>query len=232
MFEKCRPSKSKRCSFSTAKIHPKCEKNPLPEHLKLTDMIQCQVEVPENLRQFLHHLVYGPNKMQAEDHQERIQQLIKYISEDIAFAASSWEKTIQVTNFRVGNEKVRRFQKGYCDFEPIRTHCYHTIKELGTELTFKATESSNCTLTVMGLDLVQATGVPFDNFDRFLETFTDKDTFYDTVGIAYQPSIQQLHSCFICTGTSSADFEIGVKDKRSDQEEVHLRVQTFTKKQN
>ena len=84
----------------------------------------------------------------------------------------------------------------------------------------------------MGLDSEQATGVPFDNFDRFLETFTDKDTFYDTVGIAYQPSIQQLHSCFISTGTSSADFEIGVKDKRSDQEEVHLRVQTFTKKQN
>ena len=79
----------------------------------MTDMIQCQVEVPENRRQFLHHLVYGPNKMQAEDHQERIQQLIKSISEDIAFAASSWEKTIQVTNIRVGDEKLRRFQKGY-----------------------------------------------------------------------------------------------------------------------
>lgn len=81
----------------------------------------------------------------------------------------------------------------------------------------------------MGFDSEQATGVPFDNFDRFLETFTDKDTFYDTVSIAYQPSIQQLHPCFISTGTSS---EIGVKDKRSDQEEVYLRVQTFTKKQN
>ena len=41
--------------------------NPLPEHLKLTDILQGEIEVPKNLRQFLHYLIYGPNKIQTEE---------------------------------------------------------------------------------------------------------------------------------------------------------------------
>ena len=33
-------------------------------------ILQDEVEVTENLRKFLHHLIYRPNNMQAEDHQE------------------------------------------------------------------------------------------------------------------------------------------------------------------
>ena len=87
--------------------------NPLPEHLKLTDLLQGKVEVPENLRQFLYYLIYGPNKIQAEGHHERKQQRIKFISEDILFAASSGKKTIQTTNTEVGYERLNRFSKSY-----------------------------------------------------------------------------------------------------------------------
>ena len=83
----------------------------------------------------------------------------------------------------------------------------------------------------MSLHSKQATGIVFDNSDRFVETLTSKDTLHDTVGIAYQLSIRQLHPCLsICTDTSSADFEIGGKGKRSDQEDVTLEVEPSRKK--
>ena len=85
------------------------------------------------------------------------------------------------------------------------TASYHTIEELEAELTFQATESGNCIPTEMSLYSEQATGGAFNNFDKFVETLTGKDILHNTVGIAYQSSIQQLHSCLsISTDTSSA----------------------------
>ena len=46
------------------------KRNPLPEHFKLTDIFQGETEVPEKLRQFLHYVIYGLNKIQAEGHRE------------------------------------------------------------------------------------------------------------------------------------------------------------------
>ena len=92
---------------------------------------------------------------------------------------------------------------------------YHTTKELETGLTFQETESDNCTPTGISLTSEQATSVTFDNLDRFVETLTGKDTLFDTVGIAYQSSIQQLHPYLNNSmDTSSACFEIGVKKKK------------------
>ena len=112
------------------------------------------------------------------------------------------------------------------------TASYHTIEELETELTFQATEIGNCTPpTGMSFCSEQATSVAFGIFDSFMETLTGKDTLRDTVGIAYQSSTQQLLPCFsINTNTSFADFEIGVKGKRSDQEDVTLEVEPSPKK--
>ena len=41
----------------------------------------------------------------------------------------------------------------------------------------------------MNLDPKCGTGVAWDNFDRFVETVSGKDTVHDTVGIAYQTVI-------------------------------------------
>ena len=57
------------------------------------------------------------------------------------------------------------------------------------------------------------TGVAFDNFERFVETLTGKDTLFETVGIAYQSSIQQLHPFLNNSADSSRVFETGVKGK-------------------
>ena len=78
----------------------------------------------------------------------------------------------------------------------------------------------------MSLNLEQATDVTFNNLDRFVETLTRKNTlFVDTIGIAYQSSIQQLHpNLRNSTDTSSGGFELGVKRKKNDQEDITLKV--------
>ena len=67
-------------------------------------------------------------------------------------------------------------------------HCvsYHTVQEVETEMTFEA--NSRSTYTPFGMSLKQhcGTGVAWDNYDRYVETQSGKDTLHDTVGIAYQ----------------------------------------------
>lgn len=63
---------------------------------------------------------------------------------------------------------------------------YSTIEELETEMTFQSTKEMNSTPSGMALSPNMGTGVSFDNYDRFVETLTGKDTLHDTVGIAYQ----------------------------------------------
>ena len=92
MFEKLYPSKVRDAAFLLQRSILNAKRNPLPEHLKLTDILQGKVEVPENLHHFSHYLKYGPNKTQAEDHHKYKKQPIKSIYEDIVFSASSGKK--------------------------------------------------------------------------------------------------------------------------------------------
>ena len=49
-------------------------------------------ELSRNLRQFLHCLIYGPNKIQTEYYHERKRKIIKTIPEVIVVTASSGKK--------------------------------------------------------------------------------------------------------------------------------------------
>ena len=54
------------------------------------------------------------------------------------------------------------------------------------------------------------TGVAWDNFDRFLETITGKETLHDTVGITYQTITEE----------ESIDQEPDDDENRSSEEET------------
>ncbi|KAG8177890.1 hypothetical protein JTE90_001721 [Oedothorax gibbosus] len=67
-------------------------------------------------------------------------------------------------------------------------HCisYSAIEELETEATYTSVQKSeSCPETIVKSPHL-CTGVAFDNFDRFVETKSGKDTLHDTVGIIYQ----------------------------------------------
>ena len=67
-------------------------------------------------------------------------------------------------------------------------HCasYQTIKESENEMTIEATKSVKATPFRIGSNASAASGVARDNFDRFVETRSGKDTLHEIVGIAYQ----------------------------------------------
>ena len=65
----------------------------------------------------------------------------------------------------------------------LQYHC-----RLETELTFEATKEKRLTPNMMSLNPANNIGVAFDNFDKYLETVSGKDTLHDTVGIAYETS--------------------------------------------
>ena len=62
---------------------------------------------------------------------------------------------------------------------------YYTICELETEITYNASKSGYLPAANRG------TGCAFDNFDRFVETISGKDTLHDAVGIAYETIVEE-----------------------------------------
>ena len=67
-------------------------------------------------------------------------------------------------------------------------HCasYHTIREIENEMTIEATKSVKVRPFGISLKASTASVFAWDNFDRFVETKSGKDTLHETVGIAYQ----------------------------------------------
>lgn len=67
-------------------------------------------------------------------------------------------------------------------------HCcsYNVIEGIETEATISACEASQISPEDAILAPNYCTGVAWDNFDRFVETSSGKDTLHDTVGIFYQ----------------------------------------------
>lgn len=67
-------------------------------------------------------------------------------------------------------------------------HCvsYNVALELETELTYIASKGNLLIPPEFKLSSHIATGIAFDNYDRFVETHNGKDTLHDTVGIIYQ----------------------------------------------
>ena len=162
------------------------EKTPLPDNLTIEDIANGEVNVPEIVTQFFQHLICGPDSRRWQ--QSMKQRRIKSISQDVVFATTSGQKkprkhlelglTLKsLTGSRKVVEMINRL--GHCVN-------YHTVQELETELTFEATRSNIKTPFGMNLTNNCGTGIAWDNFDRFVETQSGRDTLHDTVGIAYQ----------------------------------------------
>ena len=65
---------------------------------------------------------------------------------------------------------------------------YSAVEEIETELTCEGTKENRLIPQQMTMDSEAGVGLLFNNFNRFFETLSGKDTLHDTVGIAYQVS--------------------------------------------
>ena len=204
---------------------------PLPESVTSENLMDGEIEAPDILENFLVHLIAGP--VGNSNIQPSKVRRINSISQDIMYAVSSGKvkpsKQIllgMVTKSLTGSKKMVEMlnRLGH-------SVSYSAVEELETELTYSAAGNDLLTPDGMSLDCNSATGVAFDNYDRFVETLSGKNTLHDTVGIAYQTATagkckgKKRKSMKILSTqakrqkpapSESFDFEVMVQNKRVD----------------
>ena len=164
----------------------RAERFSLPNNLKIEDIKRGELGVPELVATFFQNLIFKPDVRRCESNFKKIR--IKSMSEDAVFAATAGLKKPQkhlmlgiASQSLTGSKKVIEIMNrlGHCA-------SYHTIEEIQTEATFESAKRKLVTPLGMKLNPRCGTDVGWDNFDRFVETITGKETLHDTVGITYQ----------------------------------------------
>ena len=172
------------------------------------------------LHEFLDHLIVGHTSKTKSDIKRRC---IESIEQDIVYAASGGnvkpsKHLITGIAFKsmTGSRKI-------VDILNRLGHSvsYNTAEELETELTFSSLENNRTTPAGMSLSPTLCTGVAFDNFDRYVETLSGKDTLHDTVGIAYQdiPLADINQSNVFDDAVENIDMEVSRKCRRRFESE-------------
>ena len=178
--------KVKEVAFALRAEIAKAETRKLPENLTIDDIKRGEVAIPDIILQFFHHLIVGPDLRRR--HSQAKTRRIHSISQDVIFAATSGRK-VPGKHLQIGMAvKSLTGSRKVIDMLNRLGHSvsYTTVEEIETELTFEANKEERITPDGMLLNANMATGVAFDNYDRFVETMTGKNTLHDTVGIAYQ----------------------------------------------
>lgn len=160
------------------------EKIPLPDALETGHLIAGEAKAPEFVKDFIRYVVCGVRSNQSEECNRKVQS----ISEDLLYATLHGRvKTSKHITLGLTLKSITSSRK-VLDIMNKFGHCcsYHTIEELETEATLFA--SFKKTICPKGVRLRSNlfTNVAFDNFDRYVETCTGKDTLHDTVGILIQ----------------------------------------------
>ena len=159
---------------------------PLSSTITLDNIMSGEIEIPEEVLIFFTILISGPGSRNSES-ATKVRR-VRSISEDVVFAISSGRKKPPkhlklglALKSLTGSRKVIEMLNRY-------GHCasYTTIEEIETELAFSSISERKITPPEMKKKSNQCTGLAFDNFDRFVETSSGKDTLHDTVCIAYQ----------------------------------------------
>ena len=150
------------------------------------DIIDREVQIPEELTQFFTHLVVGPDHRSHESANKM--RRVESLPADTVFSVTNGREEPS-KHLKLGLAvKSRTESKKLIGMLNRYRHCvvYTTTEELETELTFTITSASKISSPDLVPDFSLTVGIAYDNFDRFVETVSGKDTLYNTVGIVYQ----------------------------------------------
>ena len=151
----------------------------------MTTFSKVTFQVSDLVQNFFNYLIGGPDsrKWDLASRKRRI----KSISQDNVFSTTSRIKKplkhLQIElaiRSLTGSRKVAKILNRMC-----LCVSYSSAEKLENELTFKVNKNSKETFRMENTPEFN-TGIAWDNFDRFAETKSGKDTLHDTVGIAYQ----------------------------------------------
>ena len=183
------------------------DKRILPTSLTLGDIYKGEIDSPELLTDFLSRLIFGYDTWRRESSIK--QRRVHSIAQDVIYAATGGtakppKQIIMGLAFKsmTGSRRI-------VEILNLLGHSisYNATEELETELTFSSLEEGRVTPYGMSLNPSLCSGVAFDNFDRFVETATGKDTLHDTVGIAYQDISSNLQEILIEPSPSEINNE-------------------------
>ncbi|KAL4702142.1 hypothetical protein ACJJTC_019418 [Scirpophaga incertulas] len=150
------------------------------------DIDDGEISVPQDLLDFYSTLIAGNNR-RRKNNQKCIRQVKSYC-EDVVYSIYNGKiKTSKHIMLGMALKSLTSSRK-IIDIIHRYGHCisYPGVEELETEATYTSVEKSSVCPETIKKSPDLCTGLAFDNFDRFVETKTGKDTLHDTVGIIYQ----------------------------------------------
>lgn len=176
----------KKVAFEIRKIVKEMDIRKIPKcNLTLKDIVEGECGVPRELYVFMECLVKGPRAMKSTKKEKKISSIcnsVIYTMSNGDIKPSSCIMLALTTKSLTGSRKMIEIlnRMGFCI-------SYTLTEELETELAFGC--SSIDRILPYGLvasDPTLRTHLAFDNFDKFVDTSSGKDTLHDTVGIVYQ----------------------------------------------
>lgn len=175
----------KKIAFEIRKIvkaSPKCQ---LPKNnLTLENVIKGECNAPKELYALIEYLVKGPKTQKTPAKDIKISSIcdsILYTMSNGLIKPSSCLSLGIATKSITGSRKMIEIlnRMGFC----IN---YNLVEEIETELAYGCSSSESMLPYGLKSNSTLQTHVAFDNFDKFVETSSGKDTLHDTVGIVYQ----------------------------------------------
>lgn len=158
----------------------------MPENLRTADVVRGECLIPGVLKDFYMTLLAG-SRSRRQKH-AKTNRISNSLAEDAIFNVTSGR--VKTTKHLTLGLSLKSLTSSRKVVEIINRygHCcsYNLAEEIETEITSTSCQrSSRCPEGIIRTKGLH-TGLAFDNFDRFVDTSSGKDTLHDTVGIIYQ----------------------------------------------
>lgn len=168
------------------------EKRYLPKHnISVENIYEGECDISIELYTLISSLIKGPRDSKSEKMEIKIKSIcdsIIYTMSCGTVKPSTCLSLAFVTKSITGSRRMVEIlnRMGHCV-------SYSVVEELESELAYGC--AANTEILPYGLvpkNPILRTHVAFDNYDKFVETSSGKDTLHDTVGIVYQNIVQPV----------------------------------------
>lgn len=225
-------SQIKSVAFGIRKTIMRQENRQLPKHnVSIENIYEGECEIPIELKTLISSLLRGPRECKNE----KLETKIKSISSSIILSAthgsvkpSTCLSLALVTKSMTGSRRMVEIlnRLGHCV-------SYSVVEELESELAYGCAANSN----ILPYGLIPKnpklrTHVAFDNYDKFVETSSGKDTLHDTVGIVYQnfDPVSNANGQIVAQSTKTLCNKETERRRRKYFSDFNSNVESYTKK--
>ncbi|GFW88135.1 hypothetical protein TNCV_218071 [Trichonephila clavipes] len=193
----------------------KMDKTTLPAVMKMEALINVEYTIPEKLDRFFKALIGGKDIRRRDG--VNCHRLSNSLASDAIYCVSNGTvKPSKHITLGMAMKSLTSSRKMINILNRLGHCCnYNALEELETEATISSVNRSQ----ICPPDIIQSpslsTGVAFDNFDRYVDTLTGKDTLHDTVGIIYQ-NVSHDYDIELNSSSISGNIDIPLPPTKED----------------